>query len=103
MSNAVFGSGGIPDRPENSTWTGLLRWMLAVMDDDDKALPFIASCLSYCTKNGGLTERQAASCSKALTRITDRWSAMTLDCQAEEIDPDESTEGLIHVAPKGSC
>lgn len=102
MSNAVFKDGMIPDFPDPGRWSGLLRWMIAVMDDDDKALPFIASCLSHCLKNGGLSERQEASCYKVAMRLRDRWHAMTLDCQVEDAE-DVQTSDLSGTVPMGSC
>lgn len=38
-----------------------LKWMVAVMDRDDKSLHFVASVLSSCCKYGGLTERYSAA------------------------------------------
>ena len=72
----------VPDLPETRKWTDLLRWMICVMDNDDRALPFIAGVYSYALNNDGkLTEKQSLVANRALGRIVNQWRADTLVCQ----------------------
>ena len=56
--------------------------MICVMDNDDRALPFIAGVYSYALNNDGkLTEKQSLVANRALGRIVNQWRADTLVCQ----------------------
>lgn len=86
----------VPDFPESTIWTDQLRWLIMVMDPDDKQLPFIASCLAYSFKNNGLTEKQAVVCNKILQRVCARFESETLLCQNIDFDDAPHREGLVH-------
>jgi len=74
----------VPDPPESKVWVDLLRWMICVMDPDDKRLGFVAGCLSQACQNDGLTTRQAASCQAILETICRAWGDGILVCQNTE-------------------
>lgn len=71
----------VPEPPKSKAWACHLRWMVAVMDADDSSLHFIASCLSHCVKNGGLSEKQERAVTKCLDRIMSAYNAEILECQ----------------------
>ena len=86
--NQVFKYGGTVPPPDNSSkettpWVEVLRWLICVMNDDDKSIGFVSGCLSQCVKNNGLTPRQAAGCQKVWDRVLDDYHHLQLDCQAE--------------------
>lgn len=108
MSNAIIAyKEMVPPRPSKSKWEHQLRWLIAVMDDDDSSIQFVASCLSHCIKNDGLTQRQAQACQRILDRVSDMWMRSVLDCQAcsvnDLINWDEPENDLGTLSPKGSC
>lgn len=83
----------------NVSWACALRWCVAVMDHDDKGLSFVASCLSYAVKSGGLSIRQQQACDKILNRVVDQYQIEKLDCQVGmETRPSELefTRGAVH-------
>ena len=86
----------VPDPPESSLWTDLLRWIVMVVDPDDKQLPFIASCLAYSFKHNGLTEKQALVCNKILQRVIASFDSETLFCQNIDFDDAPHREGSVH-------
>lgn len=90
----------IPTRPSDERWAAQLRWALAVMDDDDKSMAFIASCFSNLLKYGGLTEKQAAACSRVILRIDTDFHEGVLDCLQDEYGNDGM---LSHMATLGHC
>lgn len=54
---------------EGDDWINTIKWMIAVMDDDDPYLEFMASVLSQAIKFDGITPKQEAACARNLTRI----------------------------------
>jgi hypothetical protein len=79
-------SGWPPDPPPpGSAWVDALRWLVCVMDSDDRgSLAFVASCLAWALNHDGtLTERQARACQKVLQRVTRAWHAGILDVQID--------------------
>lgn len=75
---------GVPDpRSIPDDWASALRWMLAVMDEGDTSMSFIAGCLSYVTKpsgDGQLTDRQERGCAKVFKRLMADYDTFQLDC-----------------------
>ena len=64
------------------SWIDGLRWMLAVCDDDDRTMGFLAGLLANaCDHGGGLTEKQVAAARRILSNFLDRHSRDALDCQ----------------------
>ena len=58
-----------------------MRWLIAVMDDDDPDLEFVAGLYSYCLKQNGLTDRQGKYASKIFARVSAQFDAGTLAFQ----------------------
>ena len=77
-----------PENPNVDEWIPQLRWLVSVMNDDDKSIAFIAGCLSQCIAKDGLTDRQSAGCQKVFDRVLDAYSHLQLDCQ----QPDSEVE-----------
>ncbi|MEC5289423.1 MULTISPECIES: hypothetical protein [unclassified Aurantimonas] len=79
-----------------------MKWMIAVMDRDDKSLHFVASVLSSCCKYGGLTERQADAVEKTYERILKAFEAGALEIQGGHISVDGPTN-VTHLRPRGAA
>lgn len=71
----------VPEPPKSNLWVDLLRWMICVMDPDDKRLAFVAGCLSHGLRNDGLSDKQAAACQAILDTICKAWAEGVLVCQ----------------------
>lgn len=78
----------VPDPPPSSLWVDLLRWMICVMDPDDRRLSFVAGCLSHAAQTGILSEKQSNACQAILNTICRAWGEGTLVCQ-NNIPPDD--------------
>jgi hypothetical protein len=91
----------IPSRPSDQRWAAQLRWALAVMDDNDKSMAFIASCFSNLMKYGGLSEKQADACSRVIHRIDTDFHDGALNCLRDEADDDGRL--LSHMPTRGHC
>lgn len=71
----------VPDFPGDSdVWADHLRWMVMVMDEDDTALPFVASAYAYLLKNGRITQKQAEALDRIERRVYEGWCADELQC-----------------------
>lgn len=81
MNQIIKRHSAVPETPHENSWTAILRWLICVMNDEDKSMGFVAGCLSQCVKNGGLTDRQADGCRKVFSRILDDYEHLQLDCQ----------------------
>lgn len=77
----VFYLESIPKPPASEEFHHLLRWCIAVMNEDDPQFAFCASLLSHAVKFSGLTERQAYAGNKMINRIIESYGAGTLDMQ----------------------
>jgi hypothetical protein len=67
--------------PGGSSWIECLRWLISVMNLDDRSLTF-AGCFRHALEHeGALSGKQHAACHKVFERIVDRWEQGTLDCQ----------------------
>ena len=71
----------VPCCPDAPTWFDCLRWLVVVMNPDDRSLLFVASCLSHAIKNNGLTEKQGDACAKVFERVCRDFNAGLLLCQ----------------------
>lgn len=71
----------VPNPPQSALWVDLLRWMICVMDPDDKRLAFVAGCLSHAMRAGGLSEKQSAACQSILGAMCRDWADGILVCQ----------------------
>lgn len=67
-------------------WPSLLRWLLAVLDEDDTRISFISGCLSFVTRQGsdGLSERQMVGCKKIFDNVCQDFDTYQLDCLVGE-------------------
>lgn len=74
------------------------------MDNDDHALPFIASVYAYSLKNGGdITEKQFLIASKHAKRILEQWGTVMLDCQNTQNPHLAESFMLAHMEAKGTA
>lgn len=87
--------GSVPEAPQNDRWPDYLRWVIAVMDADDRDLGFMASLLSYCLDHQGLTEKQAKYARRIFVRVHATWLADQLECQRR---PSAGLEHDLHAA-----
>lgn len=99
MDDFSLNSEQVPNVPTQASWKSVLRWLVCVMDADDKILPFVASCLAYAIKNDGLSEKQHLVCEKISIRIRDAHNQGVLVCQ--NTDPsdeflNDTTERAVH-------
>lgn len=79
--NKIFTGAFAPPIPDDDAdWDVVLRWMLAVMDDDDSSLQFVSGCLSQFYKFEGLSSRQAVGCSRVYERVRQDYEHMQLSC-----------------------
>lgn len=74
-----------------------MKWMVAVMDDDDKSLHFVAGVLSNCCKYGGVTERQAAAVEKTYDRILTAFHSGALAIQGGRVDTGDAPSNVTHL------
>lgn len=74
------------------SWADALRWLVVVMDYDDKRLPFVASCFKYCLDNGALTAKQSTVCNTILREVISDYSAGVLYCQNIDAEYDWPTD-----------
>ena len=80
----TFGLTGdrVPDPPDGDKWADILRWLICVMDADDKSFAFVAGVFAHCLKNGGyVTERQSRAANRIWKRVFEEWQSDVLDCQ----------------------
>jgi hypothetical protein len=80
----------VPEPPDTSLWLDDLRWAVTVMDDDDDALAFVTSVLSYCVENNGITKKQGEAAGRIIKRLKREFLAGVLACQIP-VDNDEAT------------
>lgn len=89
----------VPDPPKSKAWACHLRWCIAVMDDDDDDMGFVASLLAHTCKSGGLTHKQARYAQRILDRIAAHHSGGYLDCQQSETRPAEPEGNVVSLRP----
>lgn len=70
----------VPEIPKSRLWSCHLRWMVCVMDADDRSLSFVCSCLSHAVK-GRLSDKQTAALEKCRKRVVEAYKAEILECQ----------------------
>lgn len=72
----------VPDPPASRRWVEALRWLVAVMDDEDPSLAFVSGVLSYALQNDNLiTQPQSDAAQDVLNRVCRDHMAGRLDCQ----------------------
>lgn len=59
---------------EGDDWIKSLKWMIAVMDEDDSFLELIVGILAQAIKFDGLSPKQEAICVKTLARLKDSYT-----------------------------
>lgn len=67
--------------PDDADALDVLKWMISVMDREDRSLMFVASILASRVEWRGLTEKQAASASRVYDRIRDLFDRGLLEIQ----------------------
>lgn len=81
MEKFTLTASHVPQEPASRQWSDLLRWLVCIMDPDDKRLSFVAGCLSHTLKFGGLSDRQCAACEAILNSVKSDLSEGILLCQ----------------------
>lgn len=84
----------VPEPPESPLWVDLLRWVVCVMDPDDRRIGFVAGCLSHACQHDGLSARQASACQAILNSVMKAWADGVLVCQNTV-----PTEGVKELPP----
>lgn len=78
----------------------VMKWMISVMDRDDKALHFVASVLSQFLKNGGLSEKQAAAIEKRYAIVLDHFERGVLHLQNGGVPSGEGPTNITHISAR---
>lgn len=78
----------------------VMKWMVSVMDRDDKALHFVASVLSHFLKNGGLSEKQAAALEKRYAIVLDQFDRGVLHIQTGGVPAGEGPTNITHIGAR---
>lgn len=76
----------------------VLKWMIGVMDRDDKSLAFIASVFSYAMKNGAVSEKQADAAGRVYDKVVAQFDAGHLAVQgwvSDEADENANVTSLF--------
>lgn len=80
----------------------VMKWMVSVMDRDDKALSFIASVLSNFLKFGGLSEKQAAALEKRYAIVLDQFEKGSLNIQTGKVPTGKESTSITHIGTSRS-
>lgn len=78
----------------------VMKWMISVMDRDDKALHFVASVLSQFLKNGGLSEKQAAAIERRYALVLDHFERGILHIQTGGAPAGEGPTNITHIGAR---
>jgi hypothetical protein len=78
----------------------MLKWMVAVMDRDDRSLMFVASLLTQCIEWNGLTEKQAAAGSRVYERVLSLFDRGLLAIQGGRVEDDGAPSNVTHLTLK---
>lgn len=73
----------------------VMKWLITVMNKNDKGLMFVASVLSHCIKYGGLTERQAEGVEKIFVNRLDQFNRGVLEFQCGGMSSDDSAPSNV--------
>ena len=108
MSGPLFYLPHVPPPPEGESlpWIDVLRWMLCVMDDDDRAMAFVAGVLRYALEHeGSITAKQGEACNNIWARMHRLYHQGILDCQiiADERRGADGTKRRRAPAKKGKA
>ena len=94
----------IPGFPSGGRWTDILRWCVAVMDEGDDDLAFMASLLSHSVRFGGLTAKQVRYAKEIVERVHQQWEWGGLEFQLADAAPaNDEHEHLRHVPVMGTA
>lgn len=83
--------------PDNGEVIDTMKWLITVMDRNDKGLPFVASVFSYALKTGGISEKQVEALERIYARIIERYELGTLAIQGGTTDEPESSASVTHL------
>lgn len=81
----------------------VLKWLVSVMDRDDKGLHFVASVLASAARYGGITEKQAIAVENAYDRVLKLFNNGALAIQGGRIDKDDGPSNVTHLRPRGAA
>jgi len=75
----------------------VMKWMVSVMDRDDKSLHFVASVLSHFLKTGGLSEKQAEALEKRYAIVLDQFEKGVLNIQTGKASTARVSASITHI------
>ena len=88
-------SRNLPPAPDDSAAgiiLQMLRWLVFVMDPDDRGLVFVVGCLSWSLRHGGtLTPKQLAAIEDIYSRVVEQWDHGALACEnhpLQDVEPE---------------
>lgn len=83
MSEVTFSLNAdqVPEPPDSTLWTDVLRWAVMVMDPADSRLAFMCSVLSQAIEKDGLSDKQSKACKRIMGTIRKDYAAGILVCQ----------------------
>lgn len=79
----VLGVDQVPLPPISGRDADRLRWMICVMNPDDKDLSFTASLLSHVLKKGCLSDKQQLYLERIWSRVHQEHAFNALRCQGD--------------------
>lgn len=88
---------------DDASVVSVMKWMIAVMDNDDSSLHFIASVLSHCCKYGGITERQADAVEGVYSRLLNAFETGALNIQGGCVGISEGPANVVTLRPRGAA
>lgn len=77
-----------------------MKWMISVMNRDDKALSFVASVLSQFLARGGMTEKQAAAIEKRYDIVLDQFERGVLHIQTGGAPAGDGPSNITHIGAR---
>lgn len=80
----------------------VMKWMVSVMDRDDKSLHFVASVLSHFLKTGGLSEKQAEALGKRYAIVLDQFENGSLNIQTGKVPTGNGPTSITHIGVRRS-
>jgi hypothetical protein len=105
-----FGDGSMSDLFESiltipqdgDDWIKSLKWMIAVMDEDDSYLELIVGILGQAIKFDGLTPKQEATCARTLSRLKESYQHGRLKIFGWQSEKKPATKTRIRLVSGGA-
>lgn len=88
---------------EGDDWVSTIKWMIGVMDNDDKYLEFMVGILAQAIKFDGITPKQEAACKVNLERIKGLFEHGRLKCLGWNGDTKKAANNRIRLVSGGAA